>query len=41
MGEVFLRKSARAGWPAQVLHDFNLRHEVVSGDLQFEKKRPQ
>ncbi|RZK17734.1 MAG: chemotaxis protein CheB [Hymenobacter sp.] len=37
MAEVFLRKAKQTGKQARVVHDSILKHQALSGDLQFEK----
>jgi two-component system chemotaxis response regulator CheB len=40
VADVFFRKSEVSGEQARVVHDSIMQHEALSGDLQFEKRKP-
>jgi two-component system chemotaxis response regulator CheB len=39
VAQLFFRKADETGQQARVVHDSILKHEALSGDLQFEKKK--
>ena len=40
VADLFFKKAKEAGIQAQVVHDSIFKHEILSGDIQFRKKKP-
>jgi two-component system chemotaxis response regulator CheB len=39
VAQLFFRKANEVGRQARIVHDSILKHEALSGDLQFERKK--
>lgn len=40
IADLFYKKAKDAGIQAQVVHDSIFKHEILSGDIQYRKKKP-